>query len=335
MEICYLLAFPDLEPVKSQPAEQFKGLKDAPYFQPIDIDLVTLGDETIVIEGYAVAVTRQRYDGVVQMVECHYDLRDPFAASVLTDRTKIESALRSRYIPEEFRRNGLFEEYTILLVSEAKPTPDKWIEKNALALANFIRSQRDLFEATEINEVLSSRTRYSAKELTLIDWEGAIIIAPNADYQSDIVLLKIGNYQLLRYRMLDRSIEEMLDKINESFFQNKRRPRATRGLIRQIAEHRIEVMLNFERAEQSLLLIGDWYTAKLYESIHMELYLKDWKESVSTKLDNLEKIVETIQENFALSFENLMDRLQLIGWVLLLVGYLYLYVLDAGWIQFP
>ena len=335
MEICYLIAFPDSNETSRQPAEQFKGLKDAPYFQPIDIDLVTLGEETIVIEGYAVAVTRQRYDGVVQMVECHYDLRDPFAASVLTDRTKIESALRSRYIAEEFRRNGLFEEYTILLVSEAKPTPDKWIEKNALALANFIRSQRDLFEETEINEVLSSRTRYSAKELTLIDWEGAIIIAPNADYQSDIVLLKIGNYQLLRYRMLDRSIEEMLDKINESFFQNKRRPRATRGLIRQIAEHRIEVMLNFERAEQSLLLIGDWYTAKLYESIHMELYLKDWKESVSTKLDNLEKIVETIQENFALSFENLMDRLQLIGWVLLLVGYLYLYVLDAGWIQFP
>jgi hypothetical protein len=30
-----------------------------------------------------------------------------------------------------------------------------------------------------------------------------------------------------------------------------------------------------------------------------------------------------------------MDRLQLIGWVLLLIGYLYLYVLDAGWISFP
>ena len=94
-------------------------------------------------------------------------------------------------------------------------------------------------------------------------------------------------------------------------------------------------MLGFERAEQSLLLIGDWYTAKLYESIHNELYLKDWKESVRNKLDNLENIVETIQENFALSFENLMDRLQLIGWVVLLVGYLYLYFLDAGWIQLP
>jgi hypothetical protein len=335
MEICYLLAFPDSEEETPQPTEHFKGLKDAPYFQPIDIELITLGEETIVIEGYAVTVTRQRYDGVVQLVECHYDLRDPFAASVLPDRTKIQSALQSRYIPEQYRRNALFEEYSILLVHEARPTPDKWIEKNALALANFIRSQREVLEKNEIHEILASRTRYSTQDLTLVDWEGAVIIAPDNDFQSDIVLIKIGNYQLLRYRMLDRAIEALLDTINESFFQNRRRPRATRGLIRRIAEHRLEVMLNFERAEQSLLLIGDWYTAKLYESIHTEFYLKDWKESVRAKLDNLENIVETIQENFALSFETLMDRLQMLGWVLLLVGYLYLYFLDAGWIQLP
>jgi len=334
MEICYLLAFPDSNEITRQPAEKIKGLKDAPYFQPIDIDLVKLGDETIIIEGYAVSVVRHRYDERVQMVECHYELSDPFANSVLPSRMRIEAALQSRYIPETYRQNGMFEEYTILLVQEAKPSPDKWIEKNDLAIANFIRSQRDVFDREEMNEILTSRARYSATELTLVDWEGAIIIAPNADYQSDIALLKIGNYQLLRYRMLDESIEAMLDKINERFFQ-KRRPRATRGLIRQIAEHRLEVMLDFERAEQNLLLIGDWYTAKLYDVIQNEFYLKDWKESVRTKLDNLENIVETIQENFTLSWETLMDRLQLLGWVLLLIGYLYLYLVDAGWVEFP
>jgi hypothetical protein len=335
MEICYLIAFPDVNEGNDPTPVQFKGLiKDAPYFQPVDIDLVTLGDETIVIEGFAISIMRHRYDGRVQMVECRFDLPDPFAASVLQTRTKIQSALQSRYIPEAHRSSGMFEEFSILLVKDARPTPDKWIDRNDLKLANFIRSQRDVFDREEMNEILGSRTRYSAEELTLIDWEGAVIIAPKADYRSDIALLKIGNYQLLRYRMLDLAIEEMLDKINEAFFKN-RRTRPTRGLIRQIAEHRLEVMLDFERAEQSLLLIGDWYTAKLYESIHNEFYLKDWKESVRAKLDNLENIVTTIQNNFALSFETLMDRLQLIGWVLLLIGYLYLYLLDAGWIQFP
>jgi hypothetical protein len=334
MEICYLIAFPDSSDRHAVPPEQFAGLiKDAPYFQPVDIDLVTLGDETVVIEGFAVSVMRHRYDDCVQMVECRFDLPDPFAGSVLQARIKIQSALQSRYIPEVHRRSAMFEEYSILLVQEAKPTPDKWIDKNALAIANFIRSQREVFDKEEVGDVLSSRTRYSSEELTLVDWEGAVIIAPKADFRSDVALLKIGNYQLLRYRMLDQSIEEMLDKISETFFQNKRRPRPTRGVIRQIAEHRMEVMLDFERAEQNLLLIGDWYTAKLYEAIQRELYLTDWKESVKSKLDRLETIVQTIKDNFTMSWENLMDKLQLLGWVILLAGYIYLYLLDAGWIK--
>lgn len=336
METCYLIAFPDVDEGNDPAPEQFKGIiKDAPYFQPVDIDLVTLGEETIVIEGLAVTVMRYRYDGRVQMVECRYSLNDPFAAPVLQVRTKIQAALQSRYIPEAIRQSGMFEEYSILLVQEAKPTPDKWIEKNALGLANFIRSQRDVFDKEEMNEILGSRARYSAEELTLIDWEGAVIIAPKADFRSDIALLKIGNYQLLRYRMLDKTIEDLLDKINESFFQNRRRPRATHGMIRQIAEHRLEVMLDFERAEQSLLLIGDWYTAKLYETIQKEFYLNDWKQTVSGKLDSLENIVQTIKDNLAISWENLLDRIQLALWLIMLLGYLYLYFLDAGWIIIP
>ena len=296
---------------------------------------MTLSEEIFVIEEHNISVSRQRYDNQVQMVECHFDLRDPFAETVLQERTKIQGALQNCYVPTHHRQTGLFEEFTILLVDNASPTPDEWIENNALALANFIRSQREVLDKNEIGEILTSRSRYSTQDLTLVDWEGAVIIAPHGDFQSDIALLKIGNYQLLRYRMLDKSIEDMLDKINDNFFQKKRRLRPTRGLIRQIAEHRLEVMLNFERAEQNLLLIGDWYTAKLYQIIQEEFYLKDWKDNVRAKLDNLESIVETVQENFALSFEALMDRLQLIGWVLLLIGYLYLFLLDAGWIRFP
>ena len=124
-----MLAFPDASDEAAPPPEQFKGIiKDAPYFQPVDIDLITLGDETIVIEGFAISVMRHRYDDRVQMIECRFDLDDPFDGSVLQSRTKIQSALQSRFIPEIHRRSGLFEEYTILLVKVAKPTPDKWID---------------------------------------------------------------------------------------------------------------------------------------------------------------------------------------------------------------
>jgi predicted GIY-YIG superfamily endonuclease len=267
------------------------------------------------------------------MVECRFELKEPFAASILQERAKIQNALESKFIPAEYRQNGLFEEYTILLVKQAKPSPDKWIEKNSTDLANFIRSQREVFDKEELNEILASRTRYSAVELTLVDWEGAVIIAPNEDYQSDIALLKIGNYQLLRYRMLDQSIDAMLDKISATFFENKRRPRPTRGVIRQIAEHKLEVMLDFERAEQNLLLIGDWYTAKLYEAIQSEFYLKDWKENLKNKLNNLEGIVQTIKDNFSLSLETVWARIEMLAWALMLIGYIYLTFVDLGMIK--
>ncbi|MBK7452653.1 MAG: hypothetical protein IPJ46_02745 [Anaerolineales bacterium] len=330
MEICYLIAFPDEDDGKIPLVEPFKGLKDAPYFRPIDIDIVTLGEETVLIEGHAVLVIRQRFDGRVQMVECRFELKDPFAASVLQERTQIQNALQSKFIPTLYRQSGLYEEYTILLVQDASPSPDKWIEKNSRALAKFIRSQREVFDKEELNEILVSRTRYSAVELTLVDWEGAVIIAPNEDYQSDIALLKIGNYQLLRYRMLDQSIDGMLDKISQTFFENKRRPRPTRGVIRQIAEHKLEVMLDFERAEQNLLLIGDWYTAKLYEAIQSEFYLRDWKENLKNKLNNLESIVQTIKDNFSLSLESVWGRIEMAGWMIMLIGYIYLFIADLG-----
>lgn len=333
-EICYILAFPDHAAEAVEPKEQIRGLKDAPYFQPVDIDVRTLGQAEVQAGGVQVSVLRQRYDDRIQLVDCRFQMEDFLSASTIQQREVIKRNLRERFMPAEYLASSLYEEYVILLLTKTPTTPEKYIEKNAAQIGRFIRSQREVLDQNELEQILISRIRYSTQDLTLVDWEGAVIIAANGDFQSDIELLKIGNYQLLRYRMLDQSIEGMLDRINESFFINRRRPHRTRGAIREIAQHRLEVMLDFERTDQNLLLIGDWYTAKLYTAIRDEFYLEEWKNTIGSKLDNLEGIVQTIQENFALSFETLMDRLQMVGWVLLLIGYLYLYALDAGLIHF-
>ena len=141
MEICYLLAFPDSEPEARLPKEKIRGLKDAPYFQPVDIEVTMLGEETVQIDKYVVSMLRQRYDGRVQMVEARYRLPDPFAASVLPDRTKLQGELQSRYLPEAICLNGLFEEYSVLLVQDTKLPPDRWIEKTASpSQISFVRS---------------------------------------------------------------------------------------------------------------------------------------------------------------------------------------------------
>lgn len=93
---------------------------------------------------------------------------------------------------------------------------------------------------------------------------------------------------------------------------------------------RLDIMLDFEHTEQNLLLIGDWYSAQLYHAICSEFYLEEWKQTVKSKLDNLEGIVETIQENFSLSWLSLLETIQITGWLILLIGYFILFFMEAG-----
>lgn len=327
-EICFLLVFPDEAQAKVS-AEPVTGLKNAPYFQPVDIRLHTLGVEHVMVDRSAVTVTRQRYDGRVQVVECHFQLSDPLSLVSIQQRQKIEESLQERFLPLPYRANGLFETYLVLIVRDAVGAPEDFVQAHAATLARFIRSQRETLDETEIAEILVSRLHYSRDDLTLVDWEAALIFAPEGDFQSDIELLKIGSYQLLRYRLLNQSIEGILQAINRTFQRGKFSVFGpTRATLRDIVNHRLEIMLEFEHTEQNLLLIGDWYTAKLYKIICDEFYLDDWKQVVQSKLDNLESLISTIQENFSMTWSGFLDLVQLFGWLVLLIGYFILFFLE-------
>ncbi len=327
-EICYLLAFPD-ETETPMRAEPLSGLKNAPYFQPVDIHLHTLQRDTITLDDTLISILRQRYDDRVQIIECRFKLDNTLSESAIIKRQRIEVALQDRLIPEQYRTNSLFEVYIVLLIQDVLGAPDEFIDANSETLARFIRSQSEILDSTITQDILISRIRYSKDDLTLVDWEASLIFAPDGDFQSDIELLKIGNYQLLRFRMLGQSIEDILRIINADFKHGKRSLWSpTPGTLRAIVKHRLELMLDFEHNEQNLLFIGDWYTAKLYHLISDEFYLNHWKEAIQTKLDKLESIINTIQDNFQLSWRGLLENVQLAGWLLLLAGYFILFFME-------
>ena len=332
-EIAYLLAFPDPVEGSREPPEQIRGLKDAPYFQPVDISVRSLSQTTIEVTNIQIDVVQQRYDDSIRIVENRYMLPDVLSLSAIQRRAVIEKSLQEQFVPAEYRQSGMFEEYVVLLIRKVNPDPDKFLDKNAIALARFIRSQHEAFDPREINNILSSRVRYSKDDLTLVDWQAAVIIAPGGDFQSDIELMKIGNYQLLRYRRLDQSIESSLRDLNDQFRADPRRALRSspnRAQIRRIVQHRLDLMLDFEHTEQYLLLIGDWYTSQLYRAIREEFYLEGWKDTIKGKLDNLENIIETIQSNFSLSWAGLVENISLAGWIILLIGYFMLFFLEAS-----
>lgn len=330
-QICYLLAFPHATDTTLEPTKPIQGLKDAPYFQPVDINVQSLTTESLVLEGVTITVQRQVYEKRLQMVECYFVLPDVLGGVAVQTCVRLEEALRGRLVPPENQADGLYEEYTMLLIQGVEGTPDRFIQEHDQSLARFLRPQREVFSPYEVEEILLSRARYSEQDLTLVDWDGAIIIAPGGDFQSDIELLKIGNYQLLRYRMLDKIVDASLQTVGRNFQASTRPslfPNRSRRILRLLLEQRLSLALDFERIDQNLLLIGDWYTAKLYHVIHDEFYLDDWKEAIKKKLDSLESVIEIIQDNFTVSWASFIDLLQILGWLLLLIGYIILFFVD-------
>ncbi|HMA20493.1 MAG TPA: hypothetical protein VKO87_06795, partial [Gemmatimonadaceae bacterium] len=297
-------------------------------FTPIDIDIRALGSETIEVEGVSIVVHCQVYDGSIQVASCFFTLPDVLYREAFNAKARIEAALRLRLCGQP----DFAEEDTALLIAHIDGTPDEFIERNGQALTRFLRSQRERFGPDEIREALISRARYSENELTVVDWEGAIVISPESGFQSDIELFKIGNYQLLRYRLLDQAIEGNLRGVNARLQTGLRAllPNRTRRILREAIEQRLAIILEFEKIDQNLLLIGDWYTAKLYQIIYDEYYLDEWKSAIQSKLENLESINQLIQENFTFSWTSFLEIMQIIGWLILLVGYFVLFFLESS-----
>jgi hypothetical protein len=332
-QIAYLLAFPWDAAIEAESPLSIKGLRDAPYFTPIDIDVESLGAHTLEADGVPVTIRRTVYEEHVLMAECLYTLPDALGRDSLQRRLRIQAELKAHLLRDQPDHGDMLEEYTVLMLATIAGTPDDFIARNAQALASFIRSQREALTPDEIHEILMSRVRYSESELTLVDWEGALITSTVSDFQSDLELLKIGNYQLLRYRMLEQLIDWNLEIVRQNLRAGERvslLPNPAKRMLRQVIEQRLALMLDFEKIDEGLLLIGDWYTAKLYRVIYDEFYLDEWAAAIKSKLNNLESIIQIIQDNFTFSWSRFLEFVQITGWLLLLVGYFILFFLEAG-----
>jgi hypothetical protein len=330
-QVCYLLVTPFTESVKTLAAPEPMRLRDAPYFAPVDVDVRSLDATTLHVEGVRVNVRRTVYDELAVVAECTFPLTDALGDESQLRKDLIQIELRRQLLAAQASVGDMYEEYAILLIERLDGTPDEFLARNGQALARFIRSQRDEFSGEEIESTLMSRVRYSGHDMTVVDWEGGLIFAPQGDFQSDIDLLKIGNYQLLRYRLLDQTIEHNLEIIDRHLHEGARRPllpRRPKSVLRQVVEQRLALMLDFEKINQGLLLIGDWYTAKLYRIIYDEFYLDEWAAAIKGKLENLESIIQVIQDNFSFSWSTFLEMLQIAGWLILLLGYFVLFYFD-------
>jgi hypothetical protein len=307
--------------------------KGAPYFYEHDIGIVSTGKETLSVHGIEVVVTTQIFDTVVWVADCRYTIPvTPDAEITLNNYELQQEIAKLCFAKMHVGQEEVHEEYTIILTQEKSENPDHFVDANARLFSHCIRGSYDKpLDKHEVESILSSRVRYSVSDVTVVDWNGAVVVSDDDDFQSEVDLFKIGNYQLMRYRMLDDQLEEKLqklqnivDKPKRSIFTNQEKS------LQDIVSQRLSLLLNFEKLDQSILLIGDWYTAKLYQMIVTEFYINGWKTIVQNKLESLRSIHEVVTQNLTFSWRRLLDLTNMLGWFIMMVGYFILMFYDLS-----
>lgn len=306
--------------------------ESAPHYFGASVPKQTrLDREEYSIAGKTVTFEIKAYLPDILLVEGQLEVENIFSEEAF--------ALREQLIKQcheiTKRRGGKFElseEYSVAVVDGYVGDPEQFFT-HADRIAGFLKSERLPLDEKEVAYTLSAQMKYAKDDLVIVDWDGAFIFDPNGEYESIVELMQIANLQLLRYRILDSDLDRRLQKVGKfiqsrvgkmTVFRSRELSQAFRGVIalrsRSVAE--------FEAIDREIKLIGDWYSARLYDFVGKKFKLDTWKADIKEKLDSLEDVYSIVAENFSVTRHQLLELIQIILFFVLQVGWFVLIIME-------
>lgn len=307
--------------------------KTVPQHVLIDTQAYSLGDIPATL-----ALKRYSRDSLV--AELRFEVQNIF-----TDETLELKEKALDYCYDFLKMQGIkneeesMEEYALFVISDYHGEPEQFFAHKE-KIASFLKSERGLLDAREIEHTLSMQLQYAKDDLVIVDWDGAWIFDPHGDIESAVELFQIANTQLLRYRVLDKDLDIRLRRVarlieerppQKKFFFS---PGEVHQSLRQLMLIRSRSISEFQAVERDIKLIGDWYSARLFELTAKKFKLDEWRASIREKLESLEDVYTIASENFTISWERRSKIIEMIGWYVLLTGWLVLLILDFYFYKF-
>lgn len=265
------------------------------------------------------------------VVEASIDVEDIFSDKAFKLREELIAACQ-KISQKRGGKPELSEEYSVALVSGYDGDPEQFLSKGK-EIAAFLKSEKEPLDEKEIEYTLSKQIKYGNNDLVIVDWDGAFVFDTKGEIDDVIDLLQTANLQLLRYRVLDFELDSRLAKVTKlttatdvKIISLKRKE--IEKALQEVIAARTKAISDFEAIDRDIKLIGDWYSARLYDLLSKKFKLEEWRRGVQSKLDSLEDIYSIIAENFSISRTHLMELIQIILFFVLQLGWFVLIILE-------
>ncbi|MEI6475264.1 MAG: hypothetical protein WCO75_07710 [Planctomycetota bacterium] len=165
-------------------------------------------------------------------------------------------------------------------------------------LARILRAEEGVLAPEQVRDAVSACTSYGNDDLTVIDWNGAVIVDRTPD--DALSVLEFANVELIEMRWLDDRLDDALEEAFRTAGQSMRGARIlsvqTGRHTRRIAELQIDAAALFESVNNALKLFGDQWLARLHQSATHRLHIDDYERSVLRKLEALDSIYEKLRD---------------------------------------
>lgn len=327
--VTFLVGRTDLN-LESTAVFESKTLRRSPAYPDVIPKQKVLRVEKNILLGRDVTFLVKAYLPDIVIVEATVELENLLSEQLENTKNVLLEACRAFLV--KYQCLPPFEEdYSIYCVSDYQGDPELYLTLYGERIAQILKNERIQLDEEEIRNTLQSGLKYAKDDLTLVDWDGAFMFDPHGDFESDIELFEIANVQLLKSRILDKQLDNRLQQTIVLLKQTQRmlfRSKEIRANLKEIIQIRTQSLLESDAIDHNIKLIGDWYSARLFNQISKKFHLDAWSKGISQKLDVLEDVYTMAAEQFSVSFSTTLEFILIAGWFVLLVGWFGIFILD-------
>lgn len=200
------------------------------------------------------------------------------------------------YLPEE-------EAYTVFCLDSStvldRPhqIAEQWLQAHRRQVAAVLTQEQDQTKLAE-QEALESTGRYLSyyqNDLTVIDWDAALVIDDPDDFAETLYVMELANLHLAELEAYDRLLDRALDRSYRDL--RGRSYRNKRDILMELREIRIDLARYNDELSNITKFVGDWHLARVYETISSRFHLADWHGSVNEKLRTLDNLYQMLQHD--------------------------------------
>lgn len=195
----------------------------------------------------------------------------------------------------DFAVSDMSEEYIVFQLWEPHVP---WLENHAPWIAGLVRLESEPLSADEVREATRLSLSYTPNDLVVLDWAAGVIADPEC--ADTLEIIEFANVQLLEFRHIDDRLDDRLEAAYRLIRPERRRRRPPfrwrlhGDAVRQIRELEIEATSLFERVDNSLKLIGDYYLARVFEVAGARFHLRGWQQSIRRKLETVGDVYDLL-----------------------------------------